>query len=91
MSKWKTSEVILLDGTKLKYEWKHHKKKNAIEVLVENKGKVSHILINAGLKEITYFGEIDWSVAKITTNKNGFRFDKLRTEDEFAKKIADRL
>jgi hypothetical protein len=84
-------EFVAIDGTIMKYEWRRHKKKDAIEVIAEIKGKMSHILINARLGEITFLGEIDWKVGKIVTDKNGFKMIRLKTEDEFARDVAKRL
>jgi hypothetical protein len=85
------AEFVTLDGNVGKYQWNRHRKKNAIEIMVEYNGMVSHILINAERKEISFAGDISWFVNKITTDKNGFRTEKLLTEEQFAKMVAKKL
>jgi hypothetical protein len=36
-------------------------------------------------------GEIDWSIGKMDMTKNGFRFRRMRTEEEFAREVAKKL
>jgi len=85
------SEFITLDGNKGSYQWSRLKKKNAIEIMVEYNGVVSHILINAERKEISFAGDLNFFVNKITMDRNGYRTEKLLTEEQFAKLMAKRL
>ena len=85
------AEFVTLNGNKGSYQWQRHKKKNAIEIMVEYNGMVSHILINAERREISFAGDIGWLVNKITTDKNGFKTEKLLTEEQFAKMVAKKL
>jgi len=85
------SEFVTLDGNKGRYQWNRRKKKNAIEIMVEYNGQVSYVLINAERKEISFAGDINFFVNKITTTKNGFREEKLLTEEQFAKLVAKKL
>lgn len=85
------SEFVTLDGNTGSYQWHRHKKKNAIEIVVEYDGQVSHVLINAERKEISFAGDLNFSVNKITTNKNGHVTEKLLTEEQFAKMVAKKL
>jgi hypothetical protein len=85
------SEFVTLDGNKGSYHWNRHKKKNAIEIVVEYNGQVSHVLINAERKEISFAGNLNFFVNKITTNKNGYVTEKLLTEEQFAKLMAKKL
>jgi hypothetical protein len=85
------SEFITVDGNKGGYQWQRHKKKNAIEIMVEYNGNVSHVLINAERKEISFAGDLNFFVNKITTNKNGYVTEKLLTEEQFAKLMAKKL
>jgi hypothetical protein len=85
------SEFITIDGNKGGYQWHRHKKKNAIEIIVEYNGAISHVLINAERKEISFAGDIGFFVNKITMDKNGYRTEKLLTEEQFAKMMAKKL
>jgi hypothetical protein len=85
------SEFVTLDGNKGGYQWQRHKKKNAIEIMVEYNGMVSHVLINAERGEISFAGDLNFFVNKITTNKNGHVTEKLLTEEQFAKLMAKKL
>jgi len=85
------SEFVTIDGNKGSYQWSRQKKKNAIEIMVEYNGVVSHILINAEKKEISFAGDLNFFVNKITMDRNGYKTEKLLTEEQFAKLMAKRL
>jgi hypothetical protein len=85
------SEFVTLDGNTGRYQWNRRKKKNAIEIMVEYNGMVSFVLINAERKEISFAGDLNFFVSKITTDRNGYKTEKLLTEEQFAKMVAKKL